>query len=214
VFIPMAERMGLIGGLGSWVLRTACRQAKAWLDAGAAPIRMCVNLSALQFSAPLALEADIAAALAETGLPAKMLEVELTESVLMSVSREHDEVLPRLRQVGVTVAIDDFGTGYSSLDYLRRFPVDRIKIAQNFVSDLETLTGDGAIVRATIGLARELHIAVIAEGVETRAQSELLAGWGCGEAQGYYFARPLTAEAVTPLLRGSRCLDPCAETST
>jgi predicted signal transduction protein with EAL and GGDEF domain len=207
-FIPLAERMGLIGSLGSWVLWTACRQAKAWLDHGAAPLRMCVNVSALQFSGLPALEAEIAAALATTGLPAELLELELTESVLMSVSREHDLVLPRLRRTGVTVAIDDFGTGYSSFDYLRRFPVDRIKIAQNFITDLETAPGDGAIVRATIGLARELDINVIAEGVETRAQSELLKGWGCGEAQGYFFARPLAAEDVEALVHGDRRLDP------
>ena len=207
-FIPLAERMGLIGSLGSWVLWTACRQAKDWLDSGAAPLRMCVNVSALQFSGLPALEAEIAAALATTGLPPELLELELTESVLMSVSREHDLVLPRLRRTGVTVAIDDFGTGYSSFDYLRRFPVDRIKIAQNFITDLESACGDRAIVRATIGLARELHINVIAEGVETQAQSELLKSWGCGEAQGYYFARPLAAEDVGALLHGDRRLGP------
>jgi len=212
VFIALAERMGLIVEVGRWVLWSACRQAMAWVDAAGTPMRMCVNLSALQFQAPLELEADIAAVLAETGLPPQSLELELTESVIMTVSREHDEVLQRLRGAGVTVAIDDFGTGYSSLDYLRRLPVDRIKIAQEFVSHLETMPRDGAIVKATIGLANALRIAVIAEGVETRAQSELLKGWGCGEAQGYYFARPLAVDDVTRLLRGARQLVPAGET--
>ncbi len=202
VFIPVAEEMGLIGKLGRWVLRTACRQAGAWRDAGAPPVRICVNVSALQLKAPLALEADIAAALAEAGLPPERLELELTETVLMSASRENGDVLERLGKAGVTIAIDDFGTGYSSLDYLRRFPTDRIKIAQNFVSQLRPVGGDAAIVKATLGLARELAIMVIAEGVETEAQCELLKGWGCAEAQGFYFAEPLEPdEALERLLR-------------
>jgi EAL domain-containing protein (putative c-di-GMP-specific phosphodiesterase class I) len=174
-------------------------------------VRICVNLSALQFRAPLALEADIVAALSETGLPPERLELELTETVLMSASREHGGVLERLGRVGVTVAIDDFGTGYSSLDYLRRFPADRIKIAQNFVSQLQPAGGDAAIVKATLGLARELGIMVIAEGVETKAQYELLKGWGCAEAQGYYFARPMDADqALSTLLRAARLPDRAA----
>ena len=207
-FIPLAEKIGLIAKLGHWVLWTACRQAKEWLDAGIAPIRIGVNLSALQFKTPLALENDIAAALAVTGLPARLLELELTETVLMEASREHNDILLRLRQAGVTIAIDDFGTGYSSLDYLRQFPADRIKIAQNFVRHLETMPGNAAIVKATIGLARELGIAVIAEGVESEEQLTLLKSWGCGEAQGFYFAQPLTTEDVTPLLRQGKLLPP------
>jgi EAL domain-containing protein (putative c-di-GMP-specific phosphodiesterase class I) len=204
VFIPVAENMGLIGKLGGWVLRTACLQASAWRAAGAPHVRMCVNVSALQLRAPLALEADIASALSEAGLPPEGLELELTETVLMSASREHGDVLERLGRAGVTIAIDDFGTGYSSLDYLRRFPTDRIKIAQNFVSQLQPVGGDAAIVKATLGLARELGIMVIAEGVETRGQYELLKGWGCAEAQGYYFAKPLEADAaLSMLLHGS-----------
>ena len=191
-FIPVAEHMGLMGRLGHRVLLSACRQARDWLDSGLAPGRMCVNLSAVQFKAPLSLESDIAAILAETGLSADRLELELTETVLMNATREDGDVLKRLSRSGVAIAIDDFGTGYSSLDYLRRFPVSRIKIAQTFVQHMETSQGDAAIVKATIGLARDLGIAVIAEGVETPTQLQSLRQWGCGEVQGYLFGRPQT----------------------
>jgi diguanylate cyclase (GGDEF)-like protein len=206
LFIPVAEKSGLIATLGNWVLREACRQAKAWLDAGIAPGVTAVNLSAMQFKRWFELEKDIATILAETGLPARKLELELTETVLMAASREHNDVLNRLRQTGVRLAIDDFGVGYSSLDYLRRFPVDRIKIAQDFVEHIANVSGSAAIVRATIGLARELSINVIAEGVETIEQLELLKGWGCREGQGFYFAKPLEPDDLTPLLRRGRIL--------
>jgi EAL domain-containing protein (putative c-di-GMP-specific phosphodiesterase class I) len=133
-----------------------------------------------------------------------MLEIELTETVLMDASRRHGDTLHRLREKGVRIAIDDFGTGYSSLDYLRRFNVDRIKIAQNFVSDLETAMGDRAIVRAALGLARELGLEVLAEGIETRAQLLLLRSWGCREGQGYFFTPPLPVAEATELLRRGR----------
>jgi diguanylate cyclase (GGDEF)-like protein/PAS domain S-box-containing protein len=210
VFIPVAEKAGIITKLGQWVLRTACRQAKAWLDAGLIPIRIAVNVSALQFKTPLGLETDVTAILKETGLPPRQLELELTESALMDVSREHGETLARLRQVGITIAIDDFGTGYSSLDYLRRYPVDRIKIAQNFVKHLATMAGNAAIVKATLGLARELGISVIAEGVETPEQLALLKKWGCVEIQGFYFAKPVAVEEITRLLQDGGILKPRA----
>ncbi len=203
-FIGAAEKNGLIVPLGRWVLHAACRQAKAWREAGVPPVTMGVNLSALQFKVPLELEKDIAAALAENGVPPHLLELELTESVLMKASREHNDVLMRLRRHGLRLAIDDFGTGFSSLDYLRRFPVDRIKIAQVFIIDLVTAAGDAAIVKAAIGLARELGISVIAEGVETEAQLRLLQAWGCREVQGYFFGRPVAAEVLLPFLRGGR----------
>ena len=208
VFIPVAESTGIIVPLGQWVLMTACRQAKAWLDAGTAAVRVAVNVSGLQFKTPLELEGNIAAALLETGLPPRLLEIELTESVLMDVSLEHSEALARLRDSGVTIAIDDFGTGYSSLGYLRRFPVDRIKIAQEFVKDLTTMPGQAAIAKATIGLAHDLGIAVIAEGVETRDQLEALRGWGCQEIQGYYFAKPLAVEDVKLAFENGGVLTP------
>ncbi len=204
IFIPVAEQIGIVGKLGHWVLWEACRQGKVWLDAGIAPKRIAVNVSSLQFRAPLALEADIAAAMAQTGFPPCMLELELTESVLMDASRANIDVLQRLRSAGITIAIDDFGTGYSSLQYLRSYPSNRIKIAQNFVTNLVTTPGDAAIVRATIGLARELSIDVIAEGAETQAQCDLLKSWGCDEVQGYYFARPLGPDDAAAALRAGR----------
>ncbi|MBV8683447.1 MAG: EAL domain-containing protein [Caulobacteraceae bacterium] len=200
VFVPVAEQMGLIGALGRWVLWTAARQARSWADTGLAGIRMGVNVSALQFKTPAALEADIAAVLAETGLPPALLELELTETALMTAS-EGGDLLMRLHQSGVRIAIDDFGTGYSSLEYLRRFPASRIKIAQTFVRHLGDQAGDAAIVKATIGLARELGMTAIAEGVETRAQFEMLRDWGCTEAQGYLFDRPLSVHDATRRLR-------------
>ncbi len=146
--------------------------------------------------------------LKETGLPSNLLELELTESVLMGVPREHNDVLIRLRQLGVKLAIDDFGTGYSSLDYLRRFPVDHIKIAQSFIENVETETGEASIVHAILGLARVLRISVIAEGVATGAQLELLQSWGCSEMQGFYFARPMTAEKISDLLQSGGTIQP------
>jgi EAL domain-containing protein (putative c-di-GMP-specific phosphodiesterase class I) len=190
------------------VLQEACRQAKAWLDAGIAPGRVAVNLSGVQFKRPIELEKDITAVLAETGFPPSMLELELTETVLMEASLEHNDVLLRLRRSGITLAIDDFGTGYSSLDYLRRFPADRIKIAQNFVGRITTVPGNAAIVKATIGLARELGMMVIAEGVDSDEQLSLLRGWGCRDAQGFYFSEPLDRADIEPLLRRGKILRP------
>jgi EAL domain-containing protein (putative c-di-GMP-specific phosphodiesterase class I) len=202
----VAESTGIIVALGRWVLSAACRQAKVWLDAGIAPVRVAVNVSGAQFKMPLELEATIVRVLEDTGLPPRLLEIELTETVLMEVTLEHGEALGRLRSAGVTIAIDDFGTGYSSLGYLRRFPVDRIKIAQDFVRDLTTTPGQAAIAKATIGLARDLGIAVIAEGVETREQLDALKRWGCAEIQGYYFAEPLGVAETTRVLHGGGIL--------
>jgi diguanylate cyclase (GGDEF)-like protein len=207
-FIPVAERTGLIIALGHWVLYEACRQAKVWLDLGIAPQIMAVNISALQLRTPLDLEKDVGAVLHETGLPARMLELELTESALMETSREHNDTLLRLRDRGIRLAIDDFGTGYSSLDYLRRFPVDRIKVAQEFMIDLTSEPGNAAIVKAAIGLARELGLNVIAEGVETVGQKDFLKTLGCNVAQGYYFAKPLPTEEMTALLQTGRVAPP------
>jgi diguanylate cyclase (GGDEF)-like protein len=204
LFIPIAEQMGLIARLGHWVLFEVCRQGKAWLDDGIPPIRISVEVSALQFRAPLALGADIATVLAQTGFPPQLLELGLTESALMDASRKHSGFLQRLRLTGVTFAIADFGTGHSSLDYLRKFPSNRIKIAQSLVTNLDTSPWDAVIVRATIGLARELDMDVIAEGVETDQQCELLKKWGCAEVQGFHFARPLAAEDAVALLRAGR----------
>jgi diguanylate cyclase (GGDEF)-like protein/PAS domain S-box-containing protein len=198
-FIHEAESSGLIVALGQRVLRETCRQGKAWYDAGILPASIAVNLSAAELRTPLALEQFVAATLDETGMPAQRLEIELTETVLMSAG-EHHETLARLRERGVRLAIDEFGTGYSSLDYLRRFPADRIKIAQSFIRQLAQ-PGNAAVVKATIGLARELGMALIAEGIETRRDAELLQAWGCAAAQGFYFAQPLLSADLEPLLR-------------
>jgi diguanylate cyclase (GGDEF)-like protein/PAS domain S-box-containing protein len=201
VFIPAAERAALIAPLGKWVLAEACRQARRWLDEGIAPDRLGVNFSSLQLKTPGQLEREIDAILGETGLPTNMLELELTETTIMETAQDHSGILEDLRKRGVRIAIDDFGTGYSSLAYLGRFPVDRIKLAQEFIVDLVTDPRHAAIVEAAIGLARLLGIDMIAEGVETEQQLELLKSWGCRSAQGFYFAKPMPTEDVTPLLR-------------
>ena len=181
-FIAAAEKSGLIIELGRWILRKACRQAKAWLDEGIPSIVMGVNVSAIQLRNPLELEKDIEAILAETQLPAHLLELELTETALMEASQEHNDVLRRIHDLGVKLAIDDFGTGYSSLDCCTAISggpedQDRPNVRRRYhVPDL----GDVAIVKATIGLARELKIKLIAEGVETpKEQRDLLMQWGC-----------------------------------
>jgi len=203
-FIPAAEKNGLILPLGRWVIRRACSQIREWLDAGVSPPFLGVNLSGVQFKRPQDLEKDISASLAEFDLPASALELELTESVLMDASRDRNDLLLRFRKAGHRLAIDDFGSGYSSLDYLRRYPVDRIKIAQSFIADIGQATGSDAIVRAALGLARELNIEVVVEGVETAAQLELLETWGCRIVQGYHFSRPLRAPEATLLLRAGK----------
>jgi EAL domain-containing protein (putative c-di-GMP-specific phosphodiesterase class I) len=210
VFIPVAESTGVVVALGQWVLIEACRQIRSWIDDGVTVVRVAVNVSGLQFKLPLELERSIIDALTGTGVPPRLLEIELTESVLMDVSVEHSQALARLRARGVTIAIDDFGTGYSSLGYLRRFPVDRIKIARDFLKDLTTIPGQAAIAKATIGLARDLGIAVIAEGVERREQVDALRGWGCNEIQGFYFSKPLCLQDATRALRNGSVLPPGA----
>jgi diguanylate cyclase (GGDEF)-like protein len=209
-FVPLAEDMGLIVKLGHWMLWTACRQSRIWRDAGMAAPRIAMNVSAVRFKAPHALEADILAALAETRVPAPDLELELTETVLMGATREHSDVVARLHEIGLKIAIDDFGAGFSSLAYLRRYPTDRIKIARTFIDNIETGSRDAAIVKATIGLTRELGIPVIAEGVDRRGQFDLLKAWGCPEVQGHYFADPLAVEEMTRLIQKNEPLVPGA----
>jgi EAL domain-containing protein (putative c-di-GMP-specific phosphodiesterase class I) len=182
------------------VLEEACRQIKQWVDAGIAPATTAVDISSIQFKAPLELESRILAILEAVGLPPHYLKLELTETAIMEVSLDNNDVLQWLKNQGIKIAIDDFGTGYSSLGYLRRFPVDLIKITQYFVKDVLTDPGAAAIVKATISLARELNLDVIAEGVETIEQLTLLNSWGCREAQGFYFAHPLPPEQIEPLL--------------
>lgn len=200
-FIPAAERSELIMTLGNWVLAQACRQAKRWLDEGIASAYVSVNVSPLQIGTPREWEKAITKILAETYLPPNLLGVELTETALMSTTSAHSDVLKRLRRKGVHVAIDDFGTGYSSLSHLRRYPVDQIKLAKEFIVDPASDQGDPAIVQAVIGLARLLNMEMIAEGVQTKEQVELLASWGCKTAQGFYFGKPMSANEIGRLLR-------------
>jgi diguanylate cyclase (GGDEF)-like protein/PAS domain S-box-containing protein len=200
-FIVAAERSGAIVSLGHFVLREACLQMRSWIDAGIAPPLIAVNVSGVQFRVPSGVEDDVSAILAESGVPPDRVEVELTESVLMEASRSHNAALLTLREMGLRIAIDDFGTGYSSLDYLRRFHVQRIKIPGSFITDLTTVPSNAAIVRASFGLARELDIEVVVEGVETDAQIDLLRAWGCRIVQGFYFSQPVPAAQATALLR-------------
>jgi diguanylate cyclase (GGDEF)-like protein len=200
LFVPVAESTGLIYELGLWVLGEACRQARRWLDAGVDIGRMAVNVSGLQIQAPLELERGIDAALADAGLSPDKLEIEITESALVEASRAQDDLLPRLRSRGITIAIDDFGTGYSSLTYVRHLPVDRIKIAQEFIQGITTNKGDASITRFSVRLARELGLDVVAEGVETLDQLAKLKEWGCTGVQGYLISMPLPAEELAPFL--------------
>jgi diguanylate cyclase (GGDEF)-like protein/PAS domain S-box-containing protein len=195
-FIPVAEETGLILPLSEWVLRTACAQNKAWQAAGHQPLSVAVNLSGLQFKQSNLVE-QVRAVLAESGLEPEYLELELTESILMDDAEGTVKTLHDLKAMGVRLAIDDFGTGYSSLSYLKHFPLDRMKIAQEFVRDISTDPGDAVIVETIIAMARSLGLDVIAEGVETLEQLSFLLKRGCVEMQGFYFARPLPARDLT-----------------
>ncbi len=196
-FIPIAEECGLIVPLGQWVVKEACLQAARWHASGWSDLTMAVNLSAVQFQRG-DVEETIQAALSASGLPAWALELELTESVLMSDPDAVQGRLHALTAMGVQLAIDDFGTGYSSLSYLKRFAVNKLKIDQSFVRELARNQEDMAIVRAIIQIATSLGLETIAEGVETEQAASLLRELGCEQAQGYWIARPMTAEAFTP----------------
>ena len=199
-FIPLAEETGLIGPIGDWTLNAACRQNKAWQDAGLPPIVVSVNVSARQFQQQDWVE-RVARALEKSGLEARYLELELTESLIMQDVQQAVETMHRLEELGVHLAIDDFGTGYSSLSALKRFPVGRLKIDRSFVKDLPDDQDDAAIARAIISLSHTLQLKVIAEGVETREQVDFLREAGCDEIQGYYLSRPIEAKALEALLR-------------
>jgi diguanylate cyclase (GGDEF)-like protein len=200
-FIPIAERSGQIQMLGKWVLDAACRQLRSWQDAGVAPQLVGVNFSALHFKGSADLDRDVAVSLTKWGVMPGMIEIELTESVLMEITKQHHGRFQRLRELGVRIAIDDFGTGYSSLSYLAYYPINRVKIAQELVSGVDTDSRTATVVRAAIRLAHELAIEIIAEGVETEEQAKFLLSAGCEHGQGYYFSRPVNAERATELLR-------------
>ena len=199
-FIPLAEESGLIEPLGEWVLRTACAQAAAWQRDGMPPLRMGINISARQFLNP-ALESMVARALADHGLAPGQLEIEITESLSMKNPEETIRILTNFNALGIGIAIDDFGTGYSNLAYLRRFPVHRIKLDRTFVSELGSPSCSHAIVEAIVAMAHKLDLEVIAEGVETVEQRDQLLRYGCDELQGYWFSRPVDAQACKSLLR-------------
>ena len=206
-FIPLAERTGLIIPLGEWVLREACRQAQAWRKArpDRAPLMMSVNLSGVQLRHP-GLVATVSLALEDSGLPPELLILEITESVL---AHETEDVIRRLRQLkglGVSLAIDDFGTGYSSLSYLRQFPIDMVKIDKTFIDGIATGTDEAALARAIVKLAHSLKIKTVAEGVELEDQATGLSRMGSDQAQGFYFARPMDAQAATAHLVGHTTL--------
>jgi len=199
-FIPVAEDSGLIVEMGAWALLEACRQGATWQAMGLPPLRMAVNISVLQFRRGR-LDEQVTEALALTGLPPECLELELTESVLMQEQDTVIATLDRLAALGIGLAIDDFGTGYSSLSYLKRLRVRKLKIDQSFVRDATESAADAGIVRAVVQMADALGLSTLAEGVETEAQRDLLLDCGCTSAQGYLFAKPLTADDLTDLMR-------------
>jgi diguanylate cyclase len=199
-FIPLAEDCGLINAIGEWVLREACRQCKAWQREGLPALRVAVNVSASQFRQGNLL-AVIHDSLNDAGLDPGCLELELTESAVMTDPEESATILGKLSSLGVLVSVDDFGTGYSSMSYLRRFPIDKLKIDRGFVKDLMTRADDASIVQAIISLAHSLRLKVVAEGVETPEQLDSLKSMGCDQYQGFHFSPPLPAVEFGELMR-------------
>lgn len=209
-FIPLAEETGLIIPIGEWVMREACAQAKAWQRSGLPALRVSVNLSARQLGDP-EIEGMVQRALRDADLPARYLELEITESVSMISPERTIGILSRLKAMGVGVAIDDFGTGYSNLSYLRHFPVDRLKLDRSFVRDLiadgPKRKTDAALACAIVNIGHSLQLKVVAEGIEEPEQLAKLVACGCDEMQGYFFSRPVTADQITRMLGEQRVLD-------
>ena len=199
-FIPLAEACGLIPVIGEWVVREACRQASAWQAAGLPPLRVAVNLSATQFRHGNLLEM-IRSALSDAGLDPRFLELELTESAAMTDPEESVAILEQLSRMGVLVSVDDFGTGYSNMSYLRRFPIDKLKIDRLFISEITSRPEDASIVRAIITLAHSLRLKVVAEGVETEEQLEFLRVLGCDQYQGFHYSPALPPAEFEELMR-------------
>ncbi len=197
-FISIAEETGLIVPIGQWVLREGCEQAKAWQIAGLPPMNLAINISTVELRAKNFV-AGVRSVLAETGLAARHLELEITETFLMHDALSTGLVLQELKDMGVQLALDDFGTGYSSLSYLKRFPIDTLKIDHSFVQDLTTDTDDARIVSAVVNMGKSLHLRVVAEGVETREQCTFLKNQHCPEAQGFYFSEPVIPQAIAEL---------------
>jgi EAL domain-containing protein (putative c-di-GMP-specific phosphodiesterase class I) len=206
-FVPVLEDTGLIVRVGAWIIDAACKQIGDWLHNGVGAVRVAVNVASRQFVEG-DLEEVVRSALTRHHVPAELLELELTETALMSNAERTITVLSNLKQLGIKVAIDDFGTGYSSLAYLQRFPIDKLKIDIAFVRDITTNPNDAAIAQAIISMAHSLKLRVIAEGVETRAQLEYLRRSRCDEIQGYFFSRPVAAAELGALVESGRALPP------
>ena len=202
-FIPLAEETGLIVPIGEWVLATACKRTKAWQDDGPYKLNVAVNLSARQFSDP-ALLPKLTRIIRASGLDPSSLELEITESMVMSHGEGVVAVLQKLKSIGVQIAIDDFGTGYSSLAYLKRFPIDTIKVDRSFIRDLPSDSGDRKITSAIIAMAHSLRLKVVAEGVETAEQLKFLRNQCCDAVQGYFLHRPLTEQELAGVLEFNR----------
>jgi EAL domain-containing protein (putative c-di-GMP-specific phosphodiesterase class I) len=199
IFIPLAEKTQLIGALGAWVLKQACQTVQAWRIRGSESITLCVNVSAHQLNRAFA--RGVQRVLKCTGFPATLLELEITESALISNTNSTIVCLRQLKAMGIRIAIDDFGTGYSSLNYLSRLPADRLKLDKSLVHNLTTQWKDVAIVRAVIELGKELGIAVVAEGVETEQQFQILKNLGCLQVQGYLLARPIPPREARDMIK-------------
>ena len=200
-FIPLAEEHGLIGAIGEMVIETACQQMRSWLDSGLVLQKIAVNVSGQQLSKGDLL-ATVNRALNDADLTTDQLELELTESTIMDRSEQALELMDRLKASGVMISVDDFGTGYSSLHYLKKLPIDKLKIDRSFVMDVPHDPSDVAIVRAIIALAHSLKLDVLAEGVETAEQRAFLIDEGCDDAQGYLFGKPLPAAEFVELVQG------------
>ncbi len=198
-FIPLAERTGVIVPIGTWVLREACAQNKKWQDAGLAPIRIAVNISSRQFKQSNFVEV-VKNILEETGLKGEFLELELTENLLVKMA-EAETTLFELKKLGVSIALDDFGSGYSSLGYLRHMHIDRLKIDQSYVKNIAFENEDEIIIKAIISMAQSLNLNIVAEGVETQKQLDFLKAKHCREMQGYFFSKPVRAQALEALLK-------------
>jgi predicted signal transduction protein with EAL and GGDEF domain len=199
-FIPIAEETGMIVPIGRWVLRTACEQNMAWQEQGLPPVRMSVNLSMRQIGDE-GLTREIAAVLRDTGMDPDLLELEVTESMIMNNAERAVRVLTAIKGLGVRLAIDDFGTGYSSLAHLKRFPIDTLKVDRSFIREIPQDAEDRAIAEAIIAMGKTLSLTVVAEGVETPEQQAFLSERACDEMQGYYFSTPVAAGDFAALLR-------------
>jgi diguanylate cyclase (GGDEF)-like protein len=202
-FIPLAEECGLIGSIGEWVVREACRQCKSWQLEGLPRLRVAVNVAATQFHHGNLLDM-VRSALEEAKLEPRFLEIELTESAVMTDPEDSVGILEHLSRLGVLVSVDDFGTGYSSMSYLRRFPIDKLKIDRSFIREVMNRPDDASIVRAIVSLAHSLRLKVVAEGVETREQLGFLKTVGCDQYQGYHFSPPVPAAAFGEMVRQQR----------